>query len=210
MPKPENSPACAPRGRERLLAAAVRQFAAKGYAATTVRDILRAAEVTAPVLYYHFGSKEGLFLALAQQGLEKIESSRRLALTGGGTAAERIRRVCRASAEVKREWVDLIWVVEAILSGPPEAAPRFDFAAPVGAWLELLEELIREGVAGGEFRPCNPTHVALVLTGALEVSTRPHVFNLGREDAGAQLDGMLSVVLAGLALEAPSGHRRRG
>ena len=44
-------------GRERLLAAAAKLFAAKGYAATTVRDILRAAKVTAPVLYHHFGSK---------------------------------------------------------------------------------------------------------------------------------------------------------
>ena len=94
--------------------------------------------------------------------------------------------------------------------GPPEAAPRFDFAALVETWLRLLEELVREGVAGGEFRPCNPAHVALVLTGALEVSTRPHVFNPGGENAGAQLDGMLSVVLEGLVLDAPSGLGRRG
>lgn len=199
MHSPARPQTCVPGSRERLLAAAVRQFAAKGYAATTVRDILRAAGVSAPFLYYHFGNKEGLFLALVQQGMEKIEAKRQLALAQGGTSAERIARLCRASAEVKREWADLVWVVEAILTGPPEAAPRFDFAAVVGAWLALLEDLVREGILAGEFRPCNPSHVALALTGMLEIAARPHVFNPAGEDADAQLDGMLSLLLAGLA-----------
>ncbi len=48
--------------RQRLLRAASDLFAQKGYAATTVREIVAAVGVTKPVLYYYFGSKEGLYL----------------------------------------------------------------------------------------------------------------------------------------------------
>ncbi len=43
---------------------AARLFAAKGYDATSVREIVEAAGVTKPTLYYHFGSKQGLAEAL--------------------------------------------------------------------------------------------------------------------------------------------------
>ena len=50
--------------RERLLREALRLFTERGYAATTVREIVAAAGVTKPVLYYYFGSKEGLYLEI--------------------------------------------------------------------------------------------------------------------------------------------------
>ena len=43
--------------RERLLSGATELFASKGYAATTVREIVERAGVTKPVLYYYFRSK---------------------------------------------------------------------------------------------------------------------------------------------------------
>lgn len=51
------------RGRELLLVAARRVFAEKGYSSAGVREIARAAGVTEPSLYWHFGSKQGLFEA---------------------------------------------------------------------------------------------------------------------------------------------------
>jgi AcrR family transcriptional regulator len=53
--------------RHRLLVAATRLFARTGYAATSVREIVEAAGVTKPVLYYYFQSKEGLYLAILEE-----------------------------------------------------------------------------------------------------------------------------------------------
>jgi AcrR family transcriptional regulator len=50
--------------RERLLETAIGMFAEKGYAGTSVREIVERAGVSKPVLYYYFQSKEGLFLAI--------------------------------------------------------------------------------------------------------------------------------------------------
>ncbi len=197
--------ASAESARERLLAAAERLFAAKGYAATTVRDILRAAGVTAPVLYYHFGSKEGLFLALARDAKAKIEVVRAEALGAGGSAAARIFRLCRAHSEVRRRYVNLAWVVEQILSGPPEAAPPFDFRAVALESMHLFEGLVREGVESGEFRCPTPRHAALALMGVVEMAARPQIFDPEGGGSDEQLEGMLEVVFAGL-----SARRRPG
>lgn len=189
-------------GRARLLAAAMRLFGSKGYAGTSVRDILKAAEVTAPALYYHFGNKEGLFLALALQGTTKIDAASEAALAGAGSSVEKIRRFCRAIVTVRREFADLAWVVEAILTGPPEAAPSFDFRAKLKKMFSQLEDLVQEGIDCGELRPCNATHAALVLLGFMEVASRPRLAEVVGLSVDSEIDGTLSVILAGLA--APS------
>ncbi|MFZ1864185.1 MAG: helix-turn-helix domain-containing protein [Polyangiales bacterium] len=50
--------------REVILEAAERLFAERGFAATSVRDIVRDAGTSAPSLYHFFGSKENLVVEL--------------------------------------------------------------------------------------------------------------------------------------------------
>lgn len=56
--------------RERILEVAARCFSEKGFAGTTVRHICQAASITAPTLYYHFGSKDGLIRSIVFETLE--------------------------------------------------------------------------------------------------------------------------------------------
>lgn len=53
--------------RERILQAAEVLFVKHGYAGASVRAIVRAAEVTSPMLYYYFGSKAELLKALIEE-----------------------------------------------------------------------------------------------------------------------------------------------
>ena len=50
--------------RKKILNAALRQFAECGFAGASVQQIADDAQMTKPVLYYHFGNKAGLFHAL--------------------------------------------------------------------------------------------------------------------------------------------------
>lgn len=50
--------------REFILAHAKRVFAEHSYAEASTGELARASEVTEPMLYKHFGSKKGLFLAV--------------------------------------------------------------------------------------------------------------------------------------------------
>lgn len=53
--------------RDLVLRAAGAEFARRGYAATRIEDIARAAGVTKPIVYRHFASKKGLYLALLRK-----------------------------------------------------------------------------------------------------------------------------------------------
>lgn len=57
--------------RATLLAVGRRLFADKGFAATSIDDLVLAAEVTRGALYHHFADKEALFRAV----FEELESS---------------------------------------------------------------------------------------------------------------------------------------
>jgi AcrR family transcriptional regulator len=50
--------------REAIVKAALPLFARKGFAATTTKDLARAAGVSEPLLYRHFPSKEALYLEI--------------------------------------------------------------------------------------------------------------------------------------------------
>ena len=57
---------------DRIARAAARLFAAEGYDATSVRNIVEAAEVTKPTLYYYFESKEALAQPLLTDAIDKL------------------------------------------------------------------------------------------------------------------------------------------
>ena len=50
--------------RQDLLDAALTVFSQKGYTATRLEDVARAAGVTRGAIYHHFGSKAELYSAL--------------------------------------------------------------------------------------------------------------------------------------------------
>lgn len=58
--------------RARIRDAAIRLFAEKGIAPTTIREIAQAADVSSGLLRHHFGSKEGLRDACDEFALERM------------------------------------------------------------------------------------------------------------------------------------------
>ena len=58
------------RGSRRVLDAAAELFVTQGYAATTLRQIAAKAGIKAGSIYHHFDSKEALFVAVLDDGIE--------------------------------------------------------------------------------------------------------------------------------------------
>lgn len=61
--------------RERLLQQGMRLVLAHGYATVSTRQICAAAGVTQPSLYHHFGSKDGLYVAVIQRWFETVHAA---------------------------------------------------------------------------------------------------------------------------------------
>jgi AcrR family transcriptional regulator len=70
---------------EQLLEVAENVFALQGYQATSIEDIARAAGITRPVVYDHFGSKENIYLACVRRARAELE---RLFDEAAGTSEE--------------------------------------------------------------------------------------------------------------------------
>lgn len=61
-----------PETRKRLLAAATRLFAERGYDHVTVRQVCRAARANLASINYHFGGKEGLYREILGTAIEAM------------------------------------------------------------------------------------------------------------------------------------------
>ena len=87
------------RSRERILDAASRLMAERGYAATSIADIRAKCGLPASSIYWHFGGKEELLAAVMERGANRwfadLPSWRRLR----GTAEERLAQSLDAIAE---------------------------------------------------------------------------------------------------------------
>ncbi|MGR6922031.1 TetR family transcriptional regulator [[Actinomadura] parvosata] len=70
-PEPRERETAAERTRERILAAAVAEFGAKGYSGARTAGIAARAGVNAQLISYHFGGKQGLLDELRRRWQER-------------------------------------------------------------------------------------------------------------------------------------------
>jgi AcrR family transcriptional regulator len=80
----------------RIRDAAVRLFAARGYAATGIRDVAEEAGVTTAALYHHMGSKQDLLVTIMRDAMHELIASARRALADTEGAAGRLQALARA------------------------------------------------------------------------------------------------------------------
>jgi TetR/AcrR family transcriptional regulator len=92
-----------PDTRQQILQAALRLFAHSGYAGASVQGIVDAAKVTKPVLYYHFGNKEGLYSALIEWAADERLRRSQAAAARGRNLTEKFTEVLATTFEFVRE-----------------------------------------------------------------------------------------------------------
>lgn len=141
--------------RERLLTAAMEQFTRRGYAATSVRELCEAAEVTKPVLYYYFKSKEGLYLELMKNAYALFESTvAKLTMYTGGIR-EQITQFCEDIFDTGMTNIPILRLIYSIYYGTPQGAPHFNLEQYYDRMLEIIGQLIHEGIDQGEIKEGN-------------------------------------------------------
>jgi len=186
--------------RERLLSGATALFASKGYAATTVREIVERAGVTKPVLYYYFRSKEGIYLDLMREPFGKFAALVADAVLEAGSAKDRLFRLCLQAYDIFVENIDAARVMYSIYYGPPQGAPFVDFDAYHHRFQEAVLQVLREGIRNGEFRRVNPADAMWAVIGALNVAMEVELCHpqqsLGRDGVRR----VLELVLEGIVM----------
>jgi AcrR family transcriptional regulator len=117
--------------RARIRDAAIRLFAEKGIAPTTIREIAQAADVSSGLLRHHFGSKEGLRDACDEFALERMATIRARILGRDGLAdAAFIGSIHPESMLLQH------YLVRSMMDGSGTAAAMFERLVDVGEeWL---------------------------------------------------------------------------
>ena len=81
--KPARSRMTAAERREQLIEIARTLFAERGFDGASVEEIAARAEVSKPVVYEHFGGKEGLYAVVVDREVQQLLGMMRDALTAG-------------------------------------------------------------------------------------------------------------------------------
>ncbi len=190
--------------RERLLREAADIFCRKGYAATSVGEIVAAAGVTKPVLYYHFASKENLYLTLMEESLGHFRATVEAALRDdSGSAADRIRRLCEAIVDHALENLSIVRLTRGMHYAPPQGSPAFDGCEFPRTLQATVQKLIEQGVRTGEFAPVAPADLVWVIMGLLAVCIDSNLVDPARALKPRGFRSALNLVFAGIA---PAGH----
>jgi AcrR family transcriptional regulator len=191
--------------RDRLLSGATSLFASKGYAATTVREIVERAGVTKPVLYYYFRSKEGIYLDLMREPFRRFTAIVEETLLETGSARERLFRLCLRAYDIFIENIDAARVMYSIYYGPPQGAPFIDFDAYHHRFQEAVLQVVREGVRDGEFRRVNLDDAVLAVIGPLNVAMEVELCHPPQSIGRDGVRRVLELVLDGIATDRNAG-----
>ena len=154
--------------RGEILQAAEEAFATKGFFHTTMSEIAQVAEFGTGTLYKFFKSKEDLYFTLIDEKVEEINQLVKTELSQGTSAIDRIKKVLRIQFEFFEQNHNFfrIYISE---------RNRFEWTVKddlgkgmhdkMVTYINLLTQVMKEGIEEGEFRPLNPMDMAHALVG---------------------------------------------
>jgi TetR/AcrR family transcriptional regulator len=156
--------------RQRLLETATELFAEKGYAGTSVREIVEKAGVSKPVLYYYFKSKDGLFYAVLEWAVNVQQKILNEIFESKGTVLDRFIIFYRRVYEGVRQYQSLYIMIHGLIYGPPQGVPEYDFAKYQRQMLDAVKRIYTEGALSGEIRKVDAEEVAFLVLGLIDFS----------------------------------------
>jgi AcrR family transcriptional regulator len=129
--------------RSAILAAAGRRLLADGFAGLSTRKVADEARVPLSQLHYHFGSKQGMILALlAEENERRLERQARM-YAEDTPLWQRYERACDyLEDDLESGYVRVLQ--EMIAAGWSNAEVRAAVRETVGGWFELLIDVARE------------------------------------------------------------------
>ena len=191
--------------REQLLSAGLETLQRRGFNATSVEDITKAAGVPKGSFYNHFESKEALLDAVFRETWTDLLEAIQGVEASDGQAREQLRQVAAIMLRSWRRTPDLVRVLVQEIARSPDLHKRFD---ELGEAFDAIERIVARGQADGSFRAdLDPRLASWIFYGALEEILTGWV--LGRlrdgEEGVAQAERTVVEVIAGGLAARPVG-----
>ncbi len=146
------APAVDPSGvRSQIIQAATRLFARKGYGSTSVREVVEAAGVTKPTLYYYFANKEALFLEIVNTHIDGLGQLVRAVVDSDGTVRERLQHFATLYTHGAAENKDAVRLLMTLKHDSLDQ-PAVDLMSMHQQSIQQFGVLLQQGVEAGELR----------------------------------------------------------
>jgi AcrR family transcriptional regulator len=140
--------------RVAVLAAAVREFAALGYASASTNHIVEAAHISKGLLFYYFGDKKGLYLYAVQTSIGELTRrfDERLGAAASPDVFERLKQYTLAKWSLVEEQPAVFeFLQEAVLDPPAEL--RDALAECTAEPTAMAYQRLFQGIDTAAFRP---------------------------------------------------------
>lgn len=193
-----------PDARTRILNVATALFAARGFGATSVREVVDAAGVTKPTLYYYFANKDALFLETVRAQIDRIRALMDSTLCAEGPAKDRLRQFVRRYVDdglADRDGVLLLITCQHPTAHPQ---PQVDLLSVHADTLMAVADTLADGQrCGGVRAALDPTLAAVSLVGACHLLVVGGLHGMPVEPDAA--DRLLDLFLQGAATPCQPG-----
>ena len=173
---------------------------AQGYHATRMEDIAAAAHVSKGSLYYHFRTKQDLFIELIEEFLSAERQRLKVKLATGMPARHTLREAFYEGFKQADSMPGLMrGMVDFYLLAVREAEFRKRFDGYYDEWVSLCAEVIRRGIASGEFSASlDPDATGWTLVTALDGVMLTHIM-LNHQERSVETAALcLRLLLAGM------------
>ena len=144
--------ATSPDRRDRILDASEHLFAARGFAATTIKQIARRAGVNSALLYYYFTDKDTLYREMLQRLIRQMISSGMSELDRAQGPEQRLAAFVKRQARFLVEHPNLPKLMVREMADHDAARAEAIIAEMAATMFRGLCELIREGQHAKRFR----------------------------------------------------------
>jgi TetR/AcrR family transcriptional regulator len=139
--------------KDRILAAATREFSVKGYDGARVDAIMRQSKVSKNLVYHYFFNKEKLFIAVLESAYEKIREVNKEWLTSFSSPTEGVRTLVRMTFNHWRRSTEFMGLLNSENFHKGRHLRKARGIKPGYASLIVhLDRILKEGEQNGEFR----------------------------------------------------------
>lgn len=183
---------------QQIIDAAIRVFARTGYYNSRVSDIAREAGIASGTIYLYFKTKDEILVTLFREKMAEWVAHVRREIASEPDAVAKLRRLVALHFKVLEGNPELAEVVQVELRQGQKFF-RGASAHEVSAYFDLIDSIIHEGIAAGQFRPDVPVKVATkVLFGAMDQMATSWVLGKRAYRLSDAAESVASILLKGV------------
>ncbi|MFP5347881.1 MAG: TetR/AcrR family transcriptional regulator [Actinomycetes bacterium] len=153
--------------REQLLDVGRKLFAEKGFEGTSVEEIAARAEVSKPVVYEHFGGKEGLYAVVVDREIQTLLDAITGALISEGSSRLLLERAALALLDYIETSTDGFRI---LVRHSPVAQSTGTFASLISDVASQVEHILADAFKRNKLDPKNAPMYAQMLVGMVALT----------------------------------------